>query len=81
MRRRQSSEGSYSITGEGVNSSSVNLGAAISKALTLAGRIQRTMSEGEERSLYIRRLGEEVAARVDVTPSLITAQVLVRSLR
>lgn len=73
-RRQQSSEGAYSITAKGVNTSAPTLGAAISKALTYAVRVQRELEEGEDvRSLYIRRLGEEAVGRVDVRKDLIQA--------
>lgn len=70
--RRKSAEGAYSITGLGIATSAPNLGAAVSKALTLGSRAQRELAEDEEvRSLYVRRLGEETVARVDITRSLI----------
>lgn len=66
--RRKSTEGAYTITGPGIDSSSVSLGAAISKALTLGSRAQRELSKDEVvRSIYVRKLGEETAARIDVT--------------
>lgn len=73
MRRRNDTVGAYGITSKGIDSSAPSLGAAISKALTFANRIQLKgeLEEGDVQSIYVRRLGGDTAARVDVRHGLI----------
>lgn len=80
-RASKSTEGVYSITSRGVEASAQTLGAAISKALTYATRLQlsRELEEGDVQSLYVRKLGDEVAARIDVKPDLIEVFALVKT--
>lgn len=77
MRSRDSS-GSYGITSPGISerisTSAPGLGMALSKALTLATRLQRELkaSEGEEDvTISITPLGGELAARVVVRRDII----------
>ncbi len=68
------SEGAYTITGKGFTTSALNLGAAISKAQTIASRLQRELRKQDEavQSLYVRRIGEDgLLARIDVHPDVI----------
>jgi len=68
-------EGAYTITGKGITTSALNFGAALSKAQTIAARVQREIRRQDEailQSLYIRRLGEDkLLARIDVKPDVI----------
>ena len=66
--RRNYFEGSYSITGPGIDASAPSLGEAISKAQTLASKLQKGGGTG---TIYVRKLGQEVAVRLDVEPKLI----------
>lgn len=70
---KRSTEGAYSITGPGVDSSSTTSGAAISKALTIGSRLRREepMDTEDVRSLYVRKLGEKVVARIDISADVI----------
>lgn len=73
MRRRNDTVGQFSISAKDVEASAPSLGAAISKAQTIASRIQRDgLDEGEDvRSIYVRLLGNEAVARVDVRRDVI----------
>lgn len=68
---KRSTEGAFTITGPGVDSSSTTLGSAISKSITLASRLRRAVPAEDVRSLYVRKLGEEAVARIDVSPDVI----------
>ena len=68
-RRRTDSVGKFSISSKGIETSGgPTVGAAISKAQTIASRIQLDgLEEGEDvRSIYVRLLGNEAVARIDV---------------
>ena len=75
MRRRRRTEdvGTFTITSRGIEASASTPGAAISKAQTLATRVQLTgeLEEGDVQSLYVRRLGGDPIARVDVKQDVI----------
>lgn len=76
---KRKAAGAYTISGKGVNTASITLGAALSKALTIASRLQRQgLEPGEDlRSITIRRIGSnELLARVDVRADLIQTVVL-----
>lgn len=73
------STGSYGITSRGIEASAPNLGAAISKAITYATELQLSgeLEKGDVQSIYVRKLGGEIAARVDVKHDFIEAFALV----
>lgn len=78
--RRSKGAGSYTITGKGVNTSSQTLGSALSKAITIASRLQKQgLEKGEEsRSIIISMIGgSKELARVDVTADLISTKVTI----
>jgi hypothetical protein len=67
--------GAYTIIGKGINTSALNFGAALSKAQTIATRVQREIRKQDKavQSIYIRRLGEDrLLARIDVHPDVIS---------
>lgn len=63
---RKRGAGAYTITGKGIESSALNLGAAILKAQSIASRLQRELKDEEVLSIYIRKLGQETVVRVDI---------------
>jgi hypothetical protein len=75
MTRRAKVSGAYSISCVGVDpASSPHPGAAVSKALTIANRVQRDLQPDEEvRTIYVREPGGNAIARVEVRHSLIQA--------
>lgn len=68
----------YSITSKGVDTSAPTLGAAVSKALTHASRIQLAgeLEDGDVQSIYVRKLDDErVVGRIDIKHDIIEAFV------
>lgn len=61
-RVQQEREGRYTITGPNVAVRSVTLDSAISRAITAATPLARG---GQEATIYVRDLGEEVVAMVE----------------
>ena len=76
LKGRNSSGGSYTIKGKGINTSAPSLGAALSKAQTIASRIQREIKRQDEfLVLSIRRIGDDaLLGRVEVQPDVILTQ-------
>ena len=84
MARRRASSGAYGITSPGIteriDTSAPGLGIAMSKAQTLAGRIQRELKaqpDEEDVTITIQPLGGEVAAHVVVRRDVIETRAYV----
>lgn len=81
MGRQRTTEGQFIITSSGVEASASSLGAAMSKAQTLASRLQKA-GLLDVRSFYIRRLGEDrVLARVEAHPDVIVTISVKREIK
>lgn len=65
--------GAYTIKGKGISTSAPSLGAALSKALTIASRIQREIKRQDEFFvLNIKKIGDDaLLGRVEVQPDVI----------